>query len=129
MLPLSRGDSGAPVKNQPFLQRLGFAFSGMASAFRAERSVRVQVFATAVVLGVLVYVRPAASWWALITLAVVIVLAAELFNTAVEELADHLHPQQHARIKIVKDLAAAAVLAASLGAIGVGVAFVVDVLR
>ena len=101
----------------------------MVRAFRSERSVRVHVFATAVVLGVLLYVRPAASWWALITLAVVIVLAAELFNTAVEELADHLHPQQHARIKIVKDLAAAAVLAASLGAIGVGVAFVVDLLR
>lgn len=86
------------------------------------------MLATVVVLGVLLYVRPVASWWALITLAVVCVLAAELFNTAVEELADHLHPQEHARIKLVKDLAAAAVLIASLGALGVGVAFVADVL-
>jgi len=116
------------MKNRPFLQRLGFACTGMAGAFRSERSVRVHVLAVAVVLSVLLYVRPAAIWWALMTLAVMFVLAAELINTAVEHLADHLHPQQHARIKVVKDLAAAAVLVASLGALGIAVAFAVTIL-
>ena len=55
-----------------------------------------------------------------------IVLAAELVNTAVELLADHLHPEQHPNIKIVKDCAAAAVLIASMGAVGVAIAFVID---
>ena len=54
------------------------------------------------------------------------VLAAELFNTALEELTDHLHPGRHARIKIVKDVAAAAVLVASLGALCVAAAFLYD---
>jgi undecaprenol kinase len=55
-----------------------------------------------------------------------VVLAMELVNTAVEHLADHLHPDQHPRIKIVKDCAAAAVLVTSLGALCVAVAFVID---
>ena len=67
-------------------------------------------------------------WWALVVLASAGVLAAELFNTAVEHLADHLHPEVHPSIRVVKDCAAAAVLVASLGAVGVGVALVVHLL-
>jgi undecaprenol kinase len=54
------------------------------------------------------------------------VLGAELFNTAIEHLADHLHPDLHPEIRIVKDCAAAAVLCAALGAVGVAVALVVE---
>jgi diacylglycerol kinase (ATP) len=50
------------------------------------------------------------------------VVAAELANTAVEHLADHLHPEIHPSIRIVKDCAAGAVLIAVAGAIGVAVA-------
>ena len=48
-----------------------------------------------------------------------LVIAAELTNTALEHLTDHLHPEQHPRIKIVKDCAAAAVLIISVGALWV----------
>src|ERR1039458_3870607 len=51
-----------------------------------------------------------ALWWALVIIASAAVLAAELFNTAIERLADHLHPEMHPEIRIVKDCAAAAVL-------------------
>jgi undecaprenol kinase len=56
------------------------------------------------------------------------VLAAELLNTAIEELADHLNPDEHPRIRLVKDCAAGAVLVAVLGALAVGLALAVDVL-
>ena len=45
---------------------------------------------------------------------------------AIEALADHLHPQWHEAIKRTKDVAAAAVLVTSLGALGVGAAFTMD---
>jgi diacylglycerol kinase (ATP) len=64
-----------------------------------------------------------------VTLTVVLVLAVELVNTAIEGLADHLHPEQHPSIKVVKDCAAAAVLVAALGALGVAAAFVYELLR
>ena len=72
----------------------------------------------------LVMVRPSPAWCAVMILTVAMVLAAELFNTALEHLADHLHPEQHPRIKIVKDCAAGAVLVISLGALCVAGAFV-----
>jgi undecaprenol kinase len=77
----------------------------------------------------LAIVRPAPLWWALVLLASAGVLAAELFNTAIEHLADHLHPDLHPAIRIVKDCAAAAVLLSVTGAICVGIALCVELIR
>lgn len=117
----------ANVKNQPFHRRLRFALSGLITAFGAESSLRVQTVAAAAVLGVLLWSRPAPVWWGLVALTVTAVLATELLNTAVEHLADHLHPELHPSIKIVKDCAAAAVLLASLGAVAVAVALLIEI--
>jgi undecaprenol kinase len=111
------------MKNQPFHVRLGFAFAGIADAFRTENGFRLQVLATCAVLVVLCVTAPPAIWWAIAAITVSTVTAAELFNTALEHLADHLHPQEHARIKIVKDCAAGAVLLTSIGSLCVAVAF------
>jgi undecaprenol kinase len=112
-------------KNQSFPRRVRFALAGLATAVRSEHSLRYQVGALAGVLIVLLVVRPEPIWWALAALASCSVIAAELFNTALEHLADHLHPEVHPSIRIVKDCAAAAVLVASCGALLVAVAFVV----
>ena len=114
------------MKNRPFHRRLGFALAGIACALRSENSFRVQVLAAAAALVALVYLRPAPMWWAIVGVATMAVLVAELFNTAVEHLADHLHPEQHPSIRIVKDCAAAAVFVAVLGALCVAAAFICD---
>ena len=116
------------MKNQSFARRLGFAFAGLGGALRTESSFRFHAVATAGVAVVLIWLKPAAYWWAIAALTVAAVLAAELVNTAVEHLADHLHPEQHPQIKVVKDCAAAAVLITSVGALVVAAAFVYDVL-
>jgi diacylglycerol kinase (ATP) len=112
------------LKNQPFHRRLGFAVSGLLTALRSENSFRFHLVAAFAVLGLLAWLRPEPQWWAIVIVTMMVVLAAELINTAVEHLADHLHPNQHPSIKIVKDCAAAAVLVASLGAVGVAAAFI-----
>jgi diacylglycerol kinase (ATP) len=113
------------LKNQPFSARLRFALAGLAHALRTERSLRTQFAALLVVGIVLLRLRPEPLWWALVALASGGVLAAELFNTALERLADHLHPQVHEEIRIAKDCAAGAVLLAALAALGVGAALAV----
>ncbi len=112
-------------KNRPFPSRLRFAIAGVAHAVRTERSVRTQAMTLLLVMLVLSLLRPAPLWWALVMLAGSAVLAAELFNTAVERLADHLHPDLHPEIKIVKDCAAGSVLISCVGAAGVAIALLV----
>jgi diacylglycerol kinase (ATP) len=114
-------------KNRSLLHRLGFAAAGLRHALRGERSFRTQLGILLIVVVVLAYVQPPAVWWALVSLCAAGVLAAELFNTAIEHLADHVHPDLHPQVRIVKDCAAAAVLCAALGSIGVAIALVVEV--
>jgi undecaprenol kinase len=123
------GGSGVtPRKNHSFPRRLGFALSGLRHALRSEHSVKTQLAVFVGVVIALIFLHPGPLWWALVLLASAGVFAAELLNTAVEHLADHLHPEVHPSIRVVKDCAAAAVLMASLGALGVGVALVVHLL-
>jgi undecaprenol kinase len=112
-------------KNQPFVARLGFALRGLAHGLATERSLQLQALALVLVIAALVVLKPGAPWWALVLLASSAVIAAELFNTAVERLADELHPGQSAGIAVAKDCAAAAVLIAVLGAVAVATALAV----
>lgn len=114
------------MKNQTVIRRLGFALAGIRSAWRTEHSFKTQVAAAIAVLVVLFWLQPAPLWWAVAALTIAFVLAAELFNTAVEGLVDHLHPERHPAIKTVKDCAAGAVLVASIAALGVAAAFLYD---
>jgi len=115
-------------KNQPFPARLSFAWRGLRHALRSEASLRFQAACAAAAVVALLVMRADALWWALTLLASGAVMAAELLNTAIERLADELHPHDSAGIRLVKDCAAAGVLLAVLGALGVGVAFAVHLL-
>lgn len=111
------------MKNQPFFRRLGYSLQGLRSAWKHEASFRFQCCAAATVLVLLICLRPAALWWALLLMNCGLVLAAELFNTALEHTIDHLHPEIHPAIKIAKDCAAGAVLMLSLSSVGTFLAF------
>lgn len=114
------------MKNQAFHRRLRFALQGLTAALRGEASFRFQCVACAGVIGVLLWRRPAPLWWALLLTMCALVLAAELFNTALEAALDHLHPQRHPAIGVAKDCAAAAVLVLSLASAAVFAAFLFD---
>jgi undecaprenol kinase len=114
------------MKNQSLLKRLGFALHGISAAWREETSFRQQSVATLCVISVLIWRRPAMVWWALLMLSCGMVLAAELFNTALEHAIDRMHPARHPAIQLAKDCAAGAVLLLSITAVGVFIAFLVE---
>ena len=97
-----------------------YAMDGMARSIRTQNSFWVHVpFAVAVVvLGICLHV----SWlqWCVLAIAITIVLAAELFNTAIEQLVATLHPDHDERIGHALDAAAGAVLVTAIGAATVG---------
>lgn len=99
---------------------------GIAIAWRREMSFRQQCVATLAVVLILVWRRPAMFWWALLLINCGVVLAAELFNTALEHALDLLHPARHPAIQIAKDCAAGAVLLLSITSACVFIAFLVE---
>jgi undecaprenol kinase len=109
------------MKNRSFAERLMFALNGLGAAWQRERSFRTQTALAALAVAVLVVLRPAIVWWAIVVLTISCVLATELMNSAFEALVDHIHPKRHAEIRIIKDIAAGGVLLASAGALLIGI--------
>jgi diacylglycerol kinase len=99
---------------------LGFALRGIALGFAREVHIAIHFAAALLAL--------AAAWWlnipaaetALVVLAIGGVLAAEYLNSALETLADVVHPRPNGGIAKAKDIAAGGVLLATLAAVGVG---------
>jgi diacylglycerol kinase len=84
--------------------------------FRIQGAAAVLVVAG----GVLLRLPPAA--WAVLVLAIGLVLFAELLNTAIEAVVDLVSPDYHPLAKQAKDVAAAAVLVAAVTAVAAGAA-------
>jgi undecaprenol kinase len=116
------------MKNKSLYHRLGFAASGIAEAWRRERSFRTQVLLGLAAIVITIVLTPGLIWAAAVALSIALVLALELVNTALEGVIDHLHPEVAPEMRRAKDIAAGAVLAASLGAVSVGVAMIVSIL-
>jgi undecaprenol kinase len=113
----------AAVKNGRLVLSFRYAWEGIKASWKSERNFRIHLAALSFVIVMLTVTRPHAVWWAVFLVTCGAVVAAELINTAVEKLVDHLHPDQHETIKLVKDTMAAAVLVLCVAAVIVLVAF------
>lgn len=109
------------MKGNSLWQRVGYATDGLRAAVAQEASFRTQLVIAVVWLVVLALLRLDAGWWLFNLFCIALVLSAELFNTALEHLADRLHPGRDPAIKVAKDCAAGAVLMLALLAVIVGV--------
>ena len=105
------------MKGQSLIKRTGFALAGLRDAVRREASFRTHLLAMEVVLITLTATQASIFWWAIGVLTMGLVLVAELLNSALETLADRLHPDRHPEIRAMKDMAAGAVLIASITAL------------
>jgi len=114
------------MKNKHLFFRMGYAISGLRHAIGQEKSLRFQLIAVLVVCGFLLIVQPPVYWWAIVSVVIAMVIAAEMFNTAIEGICDFIQPEQDERIKNIKDVAAGAVLVTSLGAIIVALVLLLD---
>lgn len=114
------------MKNRPFHQRLGYAIAGLRAGFANERSFRTHCLFALLAFIALYVLRPAPVWWAVVALTVAAVMALELTNAALETLLDHLHPERHPQIRIVKDMAAGSVLLVSIASLIVAGALAVE---
>jgi diacylglycerol kinase (ATP) len=102
------------------LSSFKFAFQGLLSLVKNEHNARIHLFATilAIVLGIVMKIS--VTEWALLTIVIGLVFISELFNTAIEKLADFIHPEWNDQIKKVKDYAAAAVFISAIIALVAG---------
>ena len=113
-------------KSSPFslkerLQSFIPAFNGIKLLFQNEHNSWVHLFCMVVSITIGIVVQLTSMEWLFLSLAIALVFFAELFNTAIERLADKVEPNFDPTIGAVKDYASAAVLIASIFAVIVGI--------
>lgn len=97
-----------------------FAGRGVRALVVHEHNARIHLAVTVAVVALGAVLRLPAHDWALLGLAIALVWISEAFNTAVEALADALHPERHPLIARAKDIAAGGVLLGAIAAAAVG---------
>lgn len=103
------------------IHNIRFALNGIRIAWQEEFSFRVQTYAAALILLLGWFFTISVTEWLMVIFMIGIVLSAEVFNTALEELCDKYKTDPDPHIGKIKDLGAAAVLIASATALVVGI--------
>jgi len=110
-------------KDSFFMSRIkgiSYAFKGAYLLITTEASLKVQFFIGVVMTILGFYYKLSATEWIIQILTIALIMAIEGINTAIEEMADFIHPEYHNKIGLIKDLAAGAVFIFAIAASIVG---------
>jgi diacylglycerol kinase len=119
--PRDLGESPVrPKPRRPWRAKFRDAFRGLKLGVRGHSSFSVHFFFTALVIAAAIVFRCDFLDWCLLLGCIGLVLTAELFNSAIETLFHGLDAQVKARSSGALDVAAGAVLMASLTAVVIG---------
>ncbi len=99
------------------LKSVGFAFKGMLILIKTEASIKIQAFMAVVVTIAGFYFEISKTEWMVQTAMIGLVMSIEGMNTAIEYIADFIHPEYHKKIGLIKDVAAGAVFISSIFAV------------
>lgn len=102
------------------IKSVGYAFKGAWFLLKTEPSIKVQFVIGIIITAAGFYYEISTTEWLIQCLAIGLVISIEGINTAVEEMANFIHPEHHKKIGIIKDIAAGAVFIASIFATVVG---------
>jgi diacylglycerol kinase (ATP) len=85
---------------------------GFVDGFRTEAALREEIILLVLCVPIGVFIAPSLAWYVAMIGAILVVLAVEFLNTAIEKLADHVTPERHRDIGRIKDWGSSAVFCA-----------------
>lgn len=107
--------------SRPWKQKFADAFRGLREGVRGASSFRVHFLVAAAVLTAAAVLRMDTVQWSVLLLCIAGVLAAEMFNSALEFMARSITADENPHIRDALDIASGAVLTAAFGSSAVGV--------
>ncbi len=109
------------MKNKTLANSFTNAFNGIIHSIRFEKNMKIHISVIILVIAASIILKISETECIMVALAAGGVLICELFNTAIEVLTDIIVDEvYHPKAKIVKDVAAGAVLVAAIVSVIVG---------
>lgn len=108
------------MKNKKLINSFKYAFKGIVSALLSERNMKIHVNIMALVIIFGFILNISVGEWFVCIICFAIVISAEMFNTAFEQMVDIAMPEKDPRAKFVKDVAAGGVLVMAIASLVIG---------
>ncbi|NER13949.1 diacylglycerol kinase family protein [Leptobacterium flavescens] len=99
------------------IKSVGYAFKGAVLLITTEASIKVQVFMSILVTLAGFYFNISSTEWLIQILTIGLIMSVEGVNTAIEKMADFIHPDFNDKIGFIKDIAAGAVFISAIVAV------------
>ena len=107
-------------RDRRIIDSFNFAIEGVIEALRNEKHMKVHILSAILIVILAILTNASKVEILIISLTVSFVIITELINTSVEALVDLISPERHPLAKLAKDVAAGAVLVATINALCVG---------
>lgn len=108
-------------KDKSFLRGVGYCLEGISYTFKNERNFRIEIILGIIAVILSFLLKISILEWVVIVLLITLVLVLELLNTAFESIVDLYTQEYNKMAKAAKDVAAAAVLTASIFSLVIGI--------
>ena len=108
------------MKNKKLINSFKYAFTGMWSAYKSERNMKIHIAVAILVILFGVFLQISTYEWLACTVCFAMVIGSEMFNTAIETVVDIAMPKKDERAKKAKDVAAGGVLVFAIGSAIIG---------
>ncbi|HEX8315331.1 MAG TPA: diacylglycerol kinase family protein [Flavisolibacter sp.] len=120
---VAKAQERKPIKRFSWKERgasFRYAYHGIDTLFRTEHNAWIHSGFTIAALLLSLLLKINKTEGLVLILAISFVWTMEIINTAIEKMADFISTEKHPQIKLVKDLAAAAVLVSAVAALLIG---------
>ena len=113
------------LENNPFslksrFKSFGYAFNGIVKTVKNEHNFWIHLVVMLMVIAFGFMFQVSVTEWVFLVFSIGFVLAAEIFNSAIEVLVDLVSPEQNPKAGLAKDIAAGAVLISAITAAIIG---------
>lgn len=102
------------------MKRFRDAFNGIVIVFKSERNMKIHVVAAITIIGLGFLYKISLTEWSMLSLSIGLVIATEIFNTAIEWVSNFIEPNYNKKIGAIKDASAGAVLIITIASIIIG---------
>jgi diacylglycerol kinase len=108
------------IDGKKFIKSFKYAFEGIHYAFKNDQNLLVHLLVAFLVINVSIALRVSPSQMAILGLTMMMVITAEMINSAIEKMVDLITKEHRKEAKIAKDVAAGMVLVTAIAAAIIG---------
>ncbi len=109
------------IEHRTLIKSFGYAFEGVWYAIKYNQNLRIDFVIAILVIIASIYFKVNAFEMGILGVMILLVISAEMINTAIEQMVDLITLEHRQEAKIAKDISAGMVLVCTLGSVIIGI--------